>query len=108
MVNIRLILAFTFFKVLAKCRDLVCVTKIWRLDLFLFSIQHDPTPNNMANRDNDDDKNGRKNQRFNIDSQAFGSDDDFLIDDEYDFSIDDDMFVNSSQKKKQGGFYFHA
>jgi hypothetical protein len=62
----------------------------------------------MANRKNDDDKNGRKNQRFNIDSQAFGSDDDFVIDDDYDFSIDDDMFVNSSQKKKQGGFYFHA
>jgi hypothetical protein len=60
----------------------------------------------MANRDSDDDKNGRKNEKFNIDSKAFGSDDENF--DEYGFSIDDDMFVNSSQKKKQGGFYFHA
>ena len=94
MVNIRLILAFTFLKDLAKCRDLVCVTKIWRLDLFLFSIQHDPTPNNMANRDNDEDRNRRKN--FRIDQDAFASDDDAFV------SSDDDPFVNISQNKKSG------
>ena len=60
----------------------------------------------MANRDNDDGKNGRQHKRFNIDSNAF--DDDFSIDDDYDFSIDDDMFINPSQKKKQGDSYFHA
>ena len=59
----------------------------------------------MANRKNDDDKNGRKNQRFNIDSNAFASDDEDF--DEYDFAIDDDMFVNPSQKKKQGEFLLH-
>ena len=68
-------------------------------------VQDDPTPNNMANRRNDNDKNGRRNQNFNIDSKAFGSDDDEF--DEYDFSIDDDMFINPSQKKKQGDSYLH-
>ena len=59
----------------------------------------------MANRDNDDGKNGRQNKQFNIDSNAF--DDDFSIDDDYDFSIDDDMFINPSQKKKQGDSHYH-
>ena len=65
---------------------------------FFQFIQHDPTPYNMANRDNDDGKNGRQNKPFNIDSKAFDDD----------FSIDDDMFINPSQKKKQGDSYFHA
>jgi len=66
------------------------------LDLFLVSIQHDPTPNNMADRDNDDDRNGRKNRRFSIDDDAFASDDDrdFMSDDEF------EAFLNPCQKKK--------
>jgi len=50
----------------------------------------------MANRDNGDDKNGRKNHKFNIDSKAFESEDDF------DFESDDDAFVNPSQNKTKG------
>ena len=76
------------------------VTKISTVGIFFQFIQHDPTPYNMANRDNDDGNNNRQNKQFNIDSNAF--DDDFSIDDDYDFSIDDDMLINSSQKKKQG------
>ena len=68
-------------------------------------VQHDPTPKNMANRDNGDEKNGRRNQKFNIDNKAFESDDDF---DNFDFSTDeDDMFINASQKKKQGDSHFY-
>ena len=51
----------------------------------------------MANRDNGDDKNGRKNQKFNIDSKAFESDDDF--------ESEDDAFINPSQKKKIGDLH---
>jgi hypothetical protein len=52
----------------------------------------------MANRDNDDDKNGRKKRNFNIDDDAFASDDDldFMSDDEF------EHFVNPRQKKKLG------
>ena len=50
----------------------------------------------MANRDNGDDKYGRRNQKFNIDSKAFESEDDF------DFESDDDAFINPSQKKTKG------
>jgi len=50
----------------------------------------------MANRDNnDDDHNGRKNQKLIIHSKACESEDDF---DDYDFSFEDDIFQNSSQK----------
>ena len=59
----------------------------------------------MANRDDNDDHNGRKNKQFNIDNKAFESEDDDF--DEYDFSNDDDMFVNPSQKKKQGDSHYH-
>ena len=52
-------------------------------DLFLQLVQHDPTPNNMAKRGNND---GRQNKDFNIDSQVFTSDDDDF--DDYDFSND--------------------
>ena len=73
---------------------------------FLQLFQHDPTPNNMANRDNnDDDHNGRKSQKFNSDHKAFESEDDF---DDYDFSFDDDIFQNSSQKKKPGDSHLHV
>jgi len=50
----------------------------------------------MADRDNDDDRNGRKNRRFSIDDDAFASDDDghFMSDDEF------EAFINPSQKKK--------
>ena len=58
----------------------------------------------MANRKNDDDKNGRKNERFNIDSNAFASDDEDF--DEYDFAIDDDMFINPSPKRSMVNFFF--
>ena len=59
----------------------------------------------MANRDNGDDKNGRRNQKFKIDNKAFESDDDFDI---FDFSTDeDDMFINPSQKKKQGDSHLY-
>ncbi len=68
-------------------------------------VQDDPTPKNMANRDNGEDKNGRRNQKFNIDNKAFDSDDDF---DNFDFSTDeDDMFINPSQKKKQGDSHLY-
>ena len=50
----------------------------------------------MANRDHGDDQNGRKNQKFKIDSKAFESDDDF------DFGSEDDAFINPSQKKNKG------
>ena len=43
----------------------------------------------MANRDNDEDRNRRKN--FRIDQDAFASDDDAFV------SSDDDPFVNISQ-----------
>ena len=57
----------------------------------------------MANRDSDDDKNGRKRRNFNIDDNAFESDDD-----NFDFSTDeDDMFINPSQKKKQGDSHLY-
>jgi len=55
----------------------------------------------MANRDNGHDKNGRKNQKFNIDSKAFESEDDF------DFESDDDAFINPSQKKIKGDSHLH-
>ncbi len=62
-------------------------------------VQDDPTPKNMANRDNGDDKNGRRNQKFNIDNKAFESDDDF---DNFDFSTDEDnTFALSMQVKKR-------
>jgi len=56
----------------------------------------------MADRDNDDDRNGRKNRRFSIDDDAFASDDDrdFMSDDEF------EAFMNPSQKKKQGDVSF--
>ena len=47
----------------------------------------------MAKRGNND---GRQNKDFNIDSQAFKSDDDDF--DDYDFSNDDDCFINPSPK----------
>ena len=53
----------------------------------------------MANRDNDDDKNGRKNKKFNIDSKAFESDDDDF--ENFDFSSDDDVCVYQSQSKEE-------
>ena len=53
----------------------------------------------MANRDNGDDRNGRKNQKFNIDSKAFESDDDF------DFESEDDAFINPSHNKNKGDSY---
>ncbi len=76
-----------------SCRRL---RKLRPLDLFFLSIQYDPTPINMANRDNGDDKNGRKKRNFSIDDDAFASDDDcdFMIDDEF------EAFINPSQKKK--------
>ena len=39
----------------------------------------------MADRDNDDDRNGRKKRKFSIDDDAFESDDDvdFMSDDEF-------------------------
>ena len=68
--------------------------------IFLFSIQHDPTPNNMANKDNDKDRNSRKRTDFNIDEEAFASDDDAFV------SSDDDPFLNISQNKKSGNVLF--
>jgi len=52
----------------------------------------------MANRDSDDDKNGRRNKKFDIADDAFASDDDrdFMSDDEF------EAFINPSQKKKLG------
>ena len=49
----------------------------------------------MADRDNGDDKNGRKKRNFSIDDDAFASDDDrdFMDDDEF------EQFINPSQKK---------
>ena len=66
--------------------------KFQPLDLFFLSIQHDPTPNNMTDRDNGDDKNGRKKRNFSIDDDAFASDDnaDFMSDDEF------EQFINPS------------
>ena len=71
------------------------VTKISAVGSFFLSIQHDSTPNNMADRDNGDDKNGRKKKNFSIDDDAFASDDDrdFMDDDEF------EPFINPSQKK---------
>ena len=72
--------------------------KFWRWIFFCFNSTHDPTLIKMANRDNDDDKNGRKKRNFNIDDDAFASDDglDFMSDDEF------EHFVNPRQKKKLG------
>ena len=56
----------------------------------------------MANRDNDDDRNGHKNQKFNIDSKAFESEDDF------DFESEDDAFINPSQKKNKGDSHLYV
>ena len=53
----------------------------------------------MANRDNDDGKNGRQNKQFNIDSKAF--DDKDLDFDDCDFPFDDDMFINPSQRRSK-------
>jgi hypothetical protein len=71
--------------------EILGLTKISTVGFFLQFVQHDPTPNNMANRGNDD---GRKNKGFNIDSQAFDSEDD-------DFDFEDDAF-ETFQKKKPG------
>ena len=51
----------------------------------------------MANRDNDDDRNGHKNQKFNIDSKAFESEDDF----DFDFESEDHEVLFLSQKKSR-------
>ena len=50
----------------------------------------------MAERDNDDDRNGRKNRKFRIDDDVFESDDDgeFFSDDDF------EGFINPRQKKK--------
>ena len=83
-------------------RSCECVTKISAVGSFYFSIQHDPTPINMANKDNDDraDRNSRKRMGFNIDEDAFASDDDAFV------SSDDDPFLNISQNKKSGNVLF--
>ena len=61
---------------------------------FVFAIGSTrPNPNNMAKRGNND---GRQNKDFNIDSQVFRSDDDDF--DDYDFSNDDDLFINPSAR----------
>jgi hypothetical protein len=62
---------------------------------FFFNSTHDPTPIQMANRDSDDDKKGRK-RRFSISDDAFESDDDgeFMSDHEF------EAIFNPSQKKK--------
>lgn len=53
-------------------------------------------PNNMANRNNDDDEHDRKNMNFCIDRNAFESDDDdYAI---VDFLSDDGAFVRHTFK----------
>ena len=74
--HIRLNLAVTFCTDLAKCRYFVWCLKFWWLDFYFLGATRDPTLKNMANRDNDNDKNGRKNQLFSIDGNAFESEDD--------------------------------
>ena len=54
----------------------------------------------MANKDNDKDRNSRKRMDFNIDEEAFASDDDAFV------SSDDDPFLNISQNKKSGNALF--
>ena len=66
---------------------------------FLQLVQDDPTPKNMADRDNGDDKNGRKNQLFDIDSNAFESEDDDYTN--FDVPSEDDDFLPISKKKRQ-------
>ncbi len=94
--NFVLVCRLLFSKILQNV-EILCVKRKFGGWIFFFPIQHDPTPIQMANRDSDDDKNGRK-RRFSISDDAFESDDgrDFMSDDEF------EAFVNPSQNKRPG------